>query len=213
MWLEKICADENSSMPTISPAQRRSSHLHLHARSTTAGEGTAESGRIILETMETHVINEEDEGGDGDNVHFCECPNKCQQFEDLPSDKGLMITLHIPEESSESSSVPIIVGEESAPDYLDANRNSKNGGSSSTSCTCLKLHPQLDANLPQFHPNIYIPSSLLDYPDHLIKYGGGGERNIFKRSFLGYTKVWFLFSDYTRSRVDMGMGRYFIWAV
>jgi hypothetical protein len=42
------------------------------------------------------------------------------------------------------------------------------------SCTCLKIEPQSDSNLKDIHPNIYIPSSLLDYPDHIVKYGGGG---------------------------------------
>ena len=41
-------------------------------------------------------------------------------------------------------------------------------------CTCLKIQSQPDANLPQFHPNIYIPSPLLEDPSKLIKYGGGG---------------------------------------
>lgn len=41
-------------------------------------------------------------------------------------------------------------------------------------CTCLKIQPQIDGNLADVHPNIYIPASLLDYPEHIVKYGGGG---------------------------------------
>ena len=54
------------------------------------------------------------------------------------------------------------------------NTNTTTNATSTTKCTCLKLHPEVDANLAQFHPNIYIPRSLLDYPDRLVKYGGGG---------------------------------------
>ena len=78
----------------------------------------------------------------------CNCSNKCLQFENLTSDQGLLIALNIP--------------------YNNTNTTS------TKECTCLKLHPEVDANLAQFHPNIYIPSSLLDYPDRLVKYGGGG---------------------------------------
>jgi hypothetical protein len=46
----------------------------------------------------------------------------------------------------------------------------------STTCPRLEIYPQKDANLIQFHPNIYIPEVLLEYPDHLIKYGGGGKK-------------------------------------
>jgi GMP synthase-like glutamine amidotransferase len=45
-----------------------------------------------------------------------------------------------------------------------------------TTCPRLEIHSQKDANLVQFHPNIYIPEMLLEYPDHLIKYGGGGKK-------------------------------------
>ena len=38
----------------------------------------------------------------------------------------------------------------------------------------LTLHPQIDANLPRFHPNIYIPQAMLQDDKSLIKYGGGG---------------------------------------
>jgi hypothetical protein len=39
----------------------------------------------------------------------------------------------------------------------------------------LILHPQEDANLNMFHPNIYVPKSILDDSDSLVRYGGGGE--------------------------------------
>lgn len=95
-----------------------------------------------------------------------------------------MITLHLP------SSPP------SLDDAIDENNDSNDNDSSAAVgespdnkrtpvnshtlmnnniCTCLKLHPQMDANLSQFHPNIYIPAALLDYPEYLIKYSGGGE--------------------------------------
>ena len=80
----------------------------------------------------------------------CNCSNQCLQFENLTSDHGLMIALNIPDNTTTSNTT------------------------STTQCTCLKLHPEVDANLAQFHPNIYIPSSLLNYPDKLVKYGGGG---------------------------------------
>jgi hypothetical protein len=80
----------------------------------------------------------------------CNCSNQCLQFENLTSNHGLMIALNIPDNTTTSNTT------------------------STTKCTCLKLHPEVDANLAQFHPNIYIPSSLLDYPDRLVKYGGGG---------------------------------------
>jgi len=38
----------------------------------------------------------------------------------------------------------------------------------------LTLHPQIDANLPRFHPNIYIPQGMLNDAKSLVKYGGGG---------------------------------------
>ena len=104
----------------------------------------------------------------------------CQGFVNLPSDHGLMITLlhdipqplHTTNESGGAASLADVSNSNSGAGSIDiANKNN----SSSSPCTCLKLHPQIDANLSQFHPNIYIPSVLLDYPDQLVKYGGGGK--------------------------------------
>mmetsp|Transcript_22556 Transcript_22556/g.45085 ORF Transcript_22556/g.45085 Transcript_22556/m.45085 type:complete len:955 (-) Transcript_22556:259-3123(-) len=46
--------------------------------------------------------------------------------------------------------------------------------SDNSGCTCLKLKVQKDATLPRFHPNICVPSPILEDPAKLIKYGGGG---------------------------------------
>ena len=107
----------------------------------------------------------------------------CQGFKNLPHDHGLMITLL-------HDGIPPLLHNTTtnesggAASLTDDSNNNGGGGianknnSSSSTCTCLKLHPQIDANLSQFHPNIYIPSVLLDYPDQLVKYGGGGKMYI-----------------------------------
>lgn len=98
----------------------------------------------------------------------CGCHNQCRAFESLPIEQGLMIMLHVPPDGAGTCGVP----ENSA----SGPSQSSSGSKSLLSGECsLKLYPQTDANLPEFHPNIYIPSPLLDHPDHLIKYGGGGE--------------------------------------
>lgn len=108
----------------------------------------------------------------------------CQGFKNLPHDHGLMITLL-------HDGIPPLLHNTTtnesggAASLTDDSNNNGGGGianknnSSSSTCTCLKLHPQIDANLSQFHPNIYIPSVLLDYPDQLVKYGGGGKMYIY----------------------------------
>ena len=107
----------------------------------------------------------------------------CQGFKNLPHDHGLMITLL-------HDGIPPLLHNTTtnesggAASLTDDSNNNGGGGianknnSSSSTCTCLKLHPQIDANLSQFHPNIYIPRVLLDYPDQLVKYGGGGKMYI-----------------------------------
>mmetsp|Transcript_5582 Transcript_5582/g.8617 ORF Transcript_5582/g.8617 Transcript_5582/m.8617 type:complete len:128 (+) Transcript_5582:3601-3984(+) len=56
-----------------------------------------------------------------------------------------------------------------------SSNNDQNSSSSSTKkCSCLKLQPQQDTNLPTIHPNIYIPTALLTHPSHLKRYSGGG---------------------------------------
>jgi len=109
----------------------------------------------------------------------CGCPNQCKKIEHLPIDQGIMIMLHVPPsdddgsrhaadtKSDDPNSSSVDSSAESAPNRPSLGASWNNGNS-------LKLHPQSDANLPQFHPNIYIPSPLLEYPDHLVKYGGGG---------------------------------------
>ena len=106
----------------------------------------------------------------------CSCPNPCVGFENLPSDHGLMITLNIPNNNNDAD---IVADDESCNTTTPPSDNNittnNTANEKAKECTCLKLHPQIDANLSQFHPNIYIPESLLDYPDRLVKYGGGGE--------------------------------------
>lgn len=102
----------------------------------------------------------------------CGCPNECAEFESLPSDRGIMIALHHPLPGGGEGDGG--AGVERAPPTCRGAQGSSTD-SDSDGCTCLKLHPQADANYPDFHPNIYIPESLLDYPDRLVKYGGGGE--------------------------------------
>ncbi|KAL9184930.1 hypothetical protein ACHAXT_002707 [Thalassiosira profunda] len=116
----------------------------------------------------------------------CGCPGQCRLFEELPGDRGVMITLGVPSSPAAglegvddsllaSHSFPTIptasiVDSTRGSVQLDGEKESSSAGG----CTCLQLHPQEDANLPQFHPNIYIPAALLDYPEELTKYGGGG---------------------------------------
>ena len=72
---------------------------------------------------------------------------------------------------------------------LDGGPGASSSSSSAGGCTCLQLHPQEDANLPQFHPNIYIPAALLDYPEELTKYGGGGKNMVLRSCNLFCTKL------------------------
>ena len=108
----------------------------------------------------------------------------CQGFVNLPSDHGLMITLlhdgippllHTTNESGGAASLADNCNSNGGTGASGGAGIANKNHSSSSTCTCLKLHPQIDANLSQFHPNIYIPSVLLDYPDQLVKYGGGGK--------------------------------------
>ena len=100
----------------------------------------------------------------------CGCPDQCRAFEHLPIDKGLMIMLHVPSEGD-------VEDTDQADRGASCEDNRVNGAATAKmdECTCLKLCPQEDANLSQFHPNIYIPSVLMNYPEELVRYGGGGE--------------------------------------
>eukprot|EP00970_Alexandrium_tamarense_P003779 scaffold610_cov175-Alexandrium_tamarense.AAC.1 len=115
----------------------------------------------------------------------CGCPHQCKLFEKISSDHGIMVMLVDPSSlnngTSSSSSSPSDLNEKedtlSSASKSPTERmlsNIKAGTTTKTSCSCLKLYPQPDSNLPQFHPNIYIPSSLLEFPEELVKYGGGG---------------------------------------
>ncbi|KAL7541654.1 hypothetical protein ACHAXR_011107 [Thalassiosira sp. AJA248-18] len=139
----------------------------------------------------TPTTTHNESNGSSHNEPSAGCPNQCQRFEVLPADQGIMITLHVPSHPSLSSSAAF--GDGNCNDHdLDDNNDDANSGagcdaaatatiesstnSSSSWCTCLKLHPQTDANLSSIHPNIYIPAPLLEYPQYLKKYGGGGKR-------------------------------------
>ncbi|EED88668.1 predicted protein [Thalassiosira pseudonana CCMP1335] len=115
----------------------------------------------------------------------CGCPHQCKLFEKISSDHGIMVMLVDPSSlnngTSSSSSSPSDLNEKE--DTVSSASKSptermlstvKAGTTTKTSCSCLKLYPQPDSNLPQLHPNIYIPSSLLEFPEELVKYGGGG---------------------------------------
>jgi hypothetical protein len=107
--------------------------------------------------LDLHVLDEEVSEDRTNNLDTssCTCSNKCTLIEKIPPNEGIMITMH----------------------DLNANNRpqSTNGnGKINDGCTCLKIQPQVDGNLASVHPNIYIPSSLLDYPDQIVKYGGGG---------------------------------------
>ena len=62
------------------------------------------------------------------------------------------------------------------PSESSSNHHPTTSNTTAATAWRLEIHPQKDANLIQFHPNIYIPEVLLEYPDHLIKFGGGGEK-------------------------------------
>ena len=80
----------------------------------------------------------------------------------LPVQYGLMITL---------SSNPHCDSSNTTNDDNDKNYSSPQQQQQQSYLT---LHPQIDANLPRFHPNIYIPQAMLQDDKSLIKYGGGG---------------------------------------
>jgi hypothetical protein len=88
------------------------------------------------------------------DIDTCNCSSKCQLFEKIPPNEGIMVLMHQPD--------------------LDKPQYENGVDSCKSTCTCLKIQPQIDSNLSDVHPNIYIPSSLLDYPDYIVKYGGGG---------------------------------------
>jgi hypothetical protein len=102
-------------------------------------------------------IDEHSVRGDTD-TNACSCSKKCLLFEKIPIDQGIMVMMDEPTTSS-----------------LESNTQAANGFTNDGEiCTCLKIQPQSDSNLAAVHPNIYIPSSLLDYPEQITKYGGGG---------------------------------------
>ena len=125
----------------------------------------------------------------------CECPNGCKPFLFLPTQQGIMITLqrqqqqrhhrhhhyHSAAAAMSNSTESLVTMDGDVPGNttnatINANSTLLPTQATTTSSTCrLEIHPQKDANLIQFHPNIYIPEVLLEYPDHLIKYGGGGK--------------------------------------
>ncbi len=142
----------------------------------------------------------------------CDCPNnRCQPFQFLPMQQGIMITLrrnqHHPHQhcaTATAAAATATLPKRASTGMIEKDNDAAAGRTlsnhnhphhhnhtisaytpstiSSSSSWRLEIHPQKDANLNQFHPNIYIPEVLLEYPDQLIKYGGGGERRA--RPFL-----------------------------
>ena len=131
------------------------------------------------------------------NSSTCDCPNRCKPFHFLPIQQGIMITLqrqqqqrhhhhhhhHSSAAAMSNSTESLVTMDDAVPGNTTNGDATINENSSlrptqrtTTSSSCrLEIHPQKDANLIQFHPNIYIPEVMLEYPDHLIKYGGGGK--------------------------------------
>jgi len=105
------------------------------------------------------------------NVH-CSCSNECDLIEKVPLDHGIMIMLHDPSTfcmDISKSRKELQIHEKNHP-----NQENHHQKSTFHPCSCLKIKLQKDANIPQFHPNIYVPKSLLEDPAKLVKYGGGG---------------------------------------
>mmetsp|Transcript_17845 Transcript_17845/g.35784 ORF Transcript_17845/g.35784 Transcript_17845/m.35784 type:complete len:912 (+) Transcript_17845:184-2919(+) len=105
------------------------------------------------------------------NVH-CSCSNECDLIEKVPLDHGIMIMLHDPSTfcmDISKSRKELQIHEKNHP-----NQENHHQKSTFHPCSCLKIKLQKDANIPQFHPNIYVPKSLLEDPSKLVKYGGGG---------------------------------------
>ena len=100
------------------------------------------------------------------------------ELQHLPLNQGLAIYLHDPQTAPSDESegyFPRISS--SALDSLAASSDASSRSSTGRELpesTSLKLQPQEDANLSRLHPNIYVPKVLLDSPEHLVKYGGGG---------------------------------------
>ena len=87
------------------------------------------------------------------------CPNECEELVRLPIHRGLMIT----------------IGTDDDDDDNKNNNNDDDGNCRRDARVRLDLHPQEDASLSKFHPNIYVPRAMLERPELLVKYGGGGE--------------------------------------
>ena len=101
------------------------------------------------------------------------CPNnadECEEFMRLPIHLGLMITLGNADATTTSRGGG------------GGRRASSGGGDGNDEndyddarCVRLDLRPQEDAGLPGLHPNICVPRAMLERPDLLVRYGGGGE--------------------------------------
>ena len=88
----------------------------------------------------------------------------------LPIHRGLMITLGTAATSGRAA------GDDDDDDDENENENDDDGRKYHRDVSArLNLHPQEDANLSEFHPNIYVPRAMLERPDLLVRYGGGGE--------------------------------------
>ena len=109
----------------------------------------------------------------------CDCPNGCQPFQFLPMQQGIMITLRRHQQQYQHCATAAAFPKRASAVIQSHHPTTSNNTITPSSSCRLEIHPQKDANLLQFHPNIYIPEVLLEYPDHLIKYGGGGKRECF----------------------------------
>ena len=111
----------------------------------------------------------------------CDCPKRCKAFQLLPLNEGIMITLrhHHQYQKNQQQGQRQQQQHDIPSNYVEDAADAQKSSSLSfalSGTTQLEIIPQTDANLSMFHPNIYIPAVMLDYPDELIKYGGGGEK-------------------------------------
>jgi hypothetical protein len=119
--------------------------------------------RLKFDTQVLAAIEEASPQKDTNLDTACTCSSKCQLFKNIPPDEGIMVLMNQPD--------------------LEKSQSENGGDNDKSMCTCLKIQSQMDCNLADVHPNIYIPSSLLNYPDHIVKYGGGGSGVTGKTTF------------------------------
>ncbi|KAL3765305.1 hypothetical protein ACHAW5_006090 [Stephanodiscus triporus] len=100
------------------------------------------------------------------------CPNnadECEEFMRLPIHLGLMITLGKADATTSRGGGG--GGRRASSGGGDGNDENDDDDAR---CVRLDLRPQEDAGLPGLHPNICVPRAILERPDLLVRYGGGG---------------------------------------